>query len=174
MTHSPTPPSDTPSPQSSPTQGGGNRLRNVVVALVAVVLAISLGLGLQGQSNDMSLEALAEQAVPLDMALVSGKPTLVEFYADWCTSCRAMAGDMAELREVYGDQINFTMLNVDNDKWLPEILSYRVDGIPHFVYLNADGTELGQAIGEQPKTILADNLLMLAFYGQKSIFGHFY
>ncbi|MEM9246985.1 MAG: thioredoxin family protein, partial [Cyanobacteria bacterium P01_F01_bin.153] len=124
----------------------------------AVVLAIALGLGLQGQSRDVSLEQLAERSVPLDTALSSNKPTLVEFYADWCTSCRAMAGDMAELREAYGDRINFTMLNVDNAKWLPEILSYRVDGIPHFVYLAADGQELGQAIGEQPRLILAENL----------------
>ncbi|MGD1849328.1 MAG: thioredoxin family protein [Cyanophyceae cyanobacterium] len=135
-----------------------NRLRNVVIAVVAVVLAIALGLGLQGQSRDISLEQLAEQSVPLDGALNNNKPTLVEFYADWCTSCRAMAGDMAELRDVYGDRVNFTMLNVDNAKWLPEILSYRVDGIPHFVYLDANGQELGQASGEQPRLILAENL----------------
>ncbi|MGD1936318.1 MAG: thioredoxin family protein [Cyanophyceae cyanobacterium] len=151
-------PSDSASTTGSSASTRSNRLRNGVIAIVAVVLAIALGLGLQGQSRDISLEQLAEQSVPLDTALSSNKPTLVEFYADWCTSCRAMAGDMAELREVYGDRINFTMLNVDNAKWLPEILSYRVDGIPHFVYLDADGQELGQAIGEQPRLILAENL----------------
>jgi len=50
------------------------------------------------------------------------------------------------------------MLNVDNSKWLPEMLNYRVDGIPHFVYLGQDGKAIAQAIGEQPRTIMQSNL----------------
>ena len=69
-----------------------------------------------------------------------------------------MAGDMAALRETYGDRINFVMLNVDNNKWLPEMLHYRVDGIPHFVYLDDSSETVAVAIGEQPRSILASNL----------------
>jgi thioredoxin-like negative regulator of GroEL len=50
------------------------------------------------------------------------------------------------------------MLNVDNSKWLPEILNYRVDGIPHFVYLGQDGKAIAQTIGEQPRTVMQANL----------------
>jgi thiol-disulfide isomerase/thioredoxin len=101
---------------------------------------------------------MAESSIPLEEALSNGNPTLMEFYADWCTSCQAMAEDMAELKSNYGDRVNFVMLNVDNTKWLPEMLHYRVDGIPHFVFLDRHGDTLASTIGEQPRTIMAANL----------------
>jgi thiol-disulfide isomerase/thioredoxin len=135
-----------------------DRLKNSIIALAAVILSVALFLGLQTQTNSSSLEAQAEQATPIEVALANGKPTLTEFYANWCTSCQAMAPDIAEIKQKYGDSVNFVMLNVDNSKWLPEILRYRVDGIPHFVYLNRTGTAIAQSIGEQPKSILEANL----------------
>ena len=137
------------------------KLRNGVLALVAIALGVALYFGFQGQVSARSLEAQAQRSVPLAMALANPQPTLVEFYANWCTSCQAMARDLAELKQSYGDQVNFVMLNVDNGKWLPEVLKYRVDGIPHFVYLDTSGTAIAQSIGEQPLGILRDNLTAL-------------
>ena len=69
-----------------------------------------------------------------------------------------MAPDIAALEGQYGDKVNFVMLNVDNTKWLPEMLKYRVDGIPHFVFLGKQGESQAEAIGDQPRTIMANNL----------------
>jgi thiol-disulfide isomerase/thioredoxin len=138
------------------------RLRNLVIVLVAVILSVAIFLGLQTGTNTASLAAMAETSVPLSQALSNGKPTLMEFYADWCTACQAMAQDMADLRQSYGDRVNFVMLNVDNSKWLPEMLSYRVDGIPHFVFLDAEGETIASTVGEQPRTILTSNLEALS------------
>jgi thiol-disulfide isomerase/thioredoxin len=134
------------------------RLRNFVIVLVAIVLSTTVFLGLQSKSTSASLSSLAEDAVPLEVALTNGKPTLMEFYANWCTTCQAMAGDMSELKDDYSDRLNFVMLNVDNTKWLPEMLHYEVDGIPHFVFLSDDGQEIASTIGEQPKSIMMDNV----------------
>ncbi|BFM38723.1 Thioredoxin domain protein [Synechocystis sp. LKSZ1] len=138
-----------------------NRVRNLVLALMAVILSGAIYFGFQTQGSATSLEAQSQQAIPLEVALSNGKPTLTEFYADWCTSCQTMAKDLAVIKRKYADQVNFAMLNVDNSKWLPEVLRYRVDGIPHFVFLNEAGEAIAQAIGEQPRTILEANLAAL-------------
>lgn len=135
-----------------------NSVRNIVVAIAAVVLSVALFLGLQSETSGTSLESQVQKSTSLDVALSNSKPTLTEFYADWCTSCQAMAGDLAQIKESYGDRVNFVMLNVDNTKWLPEMLRYRVDGIPHFLFMDEQGEAMAEAIGEQPKGILEADL----------------
>ena len=136
----------------------GNFLRNLLVAITAVSLSIALFFGLQTEVSSSSLDSQVKASTPLDVALANGKPSLTEFYADWCTSCQAMAGDLAEIKQKYGQDVNFVMLNVDNTKWLPEILRYRVDGIPHFVFMDRSGEAIAETIGEQPRPILEADL----------------
>lgn len=136
----------------------GKRVRNLVIVLVAIALSVALFLGLRTESNSVSLATLDEESTPLEVALSNGKPTLMEFYAYWCTVCQAMAPDIGQMKQQYADSLNFVMLNVDNTKWLPEMLRYRVDGIPHFVFLNSKGEAIAQTIGEQPRTVMATNL----------------
>lgn len=138
-----------------------NRLRNSLIALTAIVLAAVLFLGLRGQTQTPSLATLAKASVPLEAALGNEQPTVLEFYADWCTSCQAMADDVAVLKQQYPD-VNFVMLNVDNPKWLPEISRFDVDGIPHFVFLNRSSEVLANAIGQLPRTVLAADLEALS------------
>jgi thiol-disulfide isomerase/thioredoxin len=62
-------------------------------------------------SGVASLREMAQQSVPYERALTNGKPTLVEFYADWCTSCQSLAPSISKFHEQYGSQVNFVMLN---------------------------------------------------------------
>lgn len=135
-----------------------SNLRNLILAVTAIALCLSIFLGFQTQTSAVSLEAQAAQSVPIDTAVRNGKPTLTEFYANWCTSCQAMAPKIAHIKQKFGDSVNFVMLNVDNNKWLPEVLRYRVDGIPHFVYLDRQGEAIGQTLGELPSGIMEANL----------------
>jgi len=137
-------------------------LRNALIALGAIAVGVALFASLQTEADSASLQAQAERSVPLEVATQNQKPTLVEFYANWCTSCQAMAGELDALRQTYGSRVDFVMLNVDSDKWLPEMLRYRVDGIPHFVFLDAAGEPQAQAVGEQPRPVLEANLQALA------------
>ncbi|MBD2386893.1 thioredoxin family protein [Cylindrospermum sp. FACHB-282] len=151
----------TNAPVNSPTKAEstfGQRFRNFLIAIVAISLGVSLFVGLRAETTSVSLVKLNQTSTPLEVAVSNGKPSLVEFYADWCTVCQKMAPDMAQLETQYADKLNFVMLNVDNSKWLPEMLKYRVDGIPHFVYLRKNGETIAEAIGDQPRTIMASNL----------------
>ncbi|MBW4505875.1 MAG: thioredoxin family protein [Scytonematopsis contorta HA4267-MV1] len=148
---------DTPiDSQNKPTSGV--RIRNFLIAMVAIALSAALFLGIRTQTTSVSLTQLDEQSTPLEVAVKNGKPSLMEFYANWCTVCQKMAPDIAELEKQYAGQVNFVMLNVDNTKWLPEMLDYRVDGIPHFVFLGNDGKSIAESVGDIPRNIMASNL----------------
>lgn len=136
----------------------GTRFRNFLIAIVAIALSVALILGLRTETTSATLTQLDKQSTPFEVALTNGKPSFVEFYADWCTVCQKMVPDVAQLKQQYAGKVNFVMLNVDNTKWLPEMLKYRVDGIPHFVYMNQKGEAIAEAIGDQPRTILSSNL----------------
>ena len=94
--------SDSPVNAASPasmTQTGA-KLRNGLIAIVAIVLSVALFFGVNNPSGTNTLAALAESSTPLAIAQQNGKPTLMEFYADWCTTCQAMAGDLGELKDL--------------------------------------------------------------------------
>jgi thiol-disulfide isomerase/thioredoxin len=134
------------------------RLRNLLITLVAVILSVAILVGLRTDVTSTSLPELAEESTPLEVALNNGKPSLIEFYANWCTTCQAMAPELNRIKHEYENKLNFVMLNVDNSKWLPEVLQYRVDGIPHFVFLNDQASAIAQSIGEIPPAIMEANL----------------
>jgi thiol-disulfide isomerase/thioredoxin len=44
--------------------------------------------------------------------------------------CRELLPATYETQQEFRGQVNFVALNVDNTKWAPELLEYKVKGIP--------------------------------------------
>jgi thioredoxin 1 len=82
----------------------------------------------------------------------SQKLVLVDFWAEWCAPCRMLAPTVEKLAEVYGNQVDFAKVNVDE---LPELANqYGVRSIPTLVLLR-DGNVVEQLIGARPYQELA-------------------
>ncbi|KAF5832187.1 thioredoxin domain protein, partial [Dunaliella salina] len=164
---SPSPPQPSPSPPAPPAAAPSDSSGGLIAggAAVAAVAAFALGRLL---SPGPSIAMLEQMAVPLDTALSNGKPTVMEFYANWCEVCRDLVEDEYAVEKQYGDSVNFVMLNIENSKWAPEITDYRVRGIPHFIFLDGDGEPLAAAVGRLPRQVLEGNVAALS-QGQKQL-----
>ena len=80
--------------------------------------------------STLQLKKLGNLSVDPEIAFTNGKPTYLEFYAEWCEICKEMAPEVAELKKDFDDKINFVFLNVDNPKWDKFIKQFKVNGIP--------------------------------------------
>jgi thiol-disulfide isomerase/thioredoxin len=119
----------------------------MALAAVAALLVLLL-LWLRGGLHPAApLERLARQSPDLATALANGRPTLVEFYADWCEACRTMAPAMEATEKRHRQNLDVVLLNVDNPRWQPEMERYAVNGIPQLELFDAAGQSVGRSIG---------------------------
>ncbi len=142
-------PANSPDPASLPAAGASalGRRERMLLAAVAAILALLL-LWMRGGLNPAGqLEQLARQSPQLPVALADGRPTLVEFYADWCEACRAMAPAMLRLEQQHRGSLDVVMLNVDNPRWQGELERYEVNGIPQLELFDAAGQAVGRSLG---------------------------
>ena len=108
------------------------------------------------------LEQLARRSLTPDVALSNGRPTMIEFSADWCQVCREMAPAMLKLEQSTHQQLDVVMVNVDNPRWQDLVDRYDVNGIPQLNLFNAEGDAVGRSIGlrrAEELSLLADALI---------------
>ncbi len=96
-------------------------------------------------SNHNTITVTADD---FDSVVASDTPTLVDFWADWCGPCHAVAPILEELAGEYADRLTIAKLNVDENQAIA--LDYEVMSIPTLVIFK-DGVEKKRLVGAQPK-----------------------
>lgn len=77
------------------------------------------------------------------------KPTIVDFYADWCGPCKMLAPIFEELSREYEGEINFYKVDTEAEQEISAMFGIR--SIPTIMFMQPDGKEPQVINGVLPK-----------------------
>ena len=107
-----------------------------------------------------------------DEVLNSDTPVLVDFWAEWCGPCHAIAPVLEKIAEERKDDLKLVKVNIDNEQALS--LRYGVMSIPTMI-LFKDGAPAAAAVGAhdvdlgEVARVFVERLLLLVV--QRTVVG---
>jgi len=97
-------------------------------------------------------KAVTDQSFATDVEKAAG-PVLVDFWAEWCGPCKAIAPALDEIAKEFGDKLTIAKVNIDENPETPN--RFHVRGIPTLI-LFKDGKPAATKVGALPKSQLRD------------------
>ena len=149
--------------------GEGREKATKAAALVLLVLAVGFRFGWAGapKSEHKPIAWLHDEKAAIAEATRTGKPILVDFFAEWCAACKELdvhTFSNAEVQAVVADQ--FIPLKVDATDETDEVTrltsKYGVPGLPTVLVFGCDGkaaTSPAPLVAPQAAPVKADPAL---------------
>ena len=103
------------------------------------------------ESNVMHIDGKQFQ----DEVVKSGKPVIVDFYADWCGPCQAMAPVLDQLSKEYDGKVKFVKVDTDDNQELAG--QFGIMSIPTMMFFSKGKVE-DMLVGAVPATVLKSKL----------------
>jgi thioredoxin len=95
---------------------------------------------------------------PKEWKYLGDKPCIIDFYADWCGPCKAVAPILEELAKEYDGQIYIYKINTDKEQELAGAFGIR--SIPSLLFVPMEGKPQ-MSMGTMPKTQLVEAIKSL-------------
>jgi thioredoxin len=102
--------------------------------------------------------AVTESTFDLEV-IKSDTPVIVDFWAEWCGPCHAVAPVLDKIVEERSGEVKLVKVNIDEERELAD--RYGIASIPTMI-LFKDGEPSAAAIGAQPKGAIERSLGLAA------------
>lgn len=112
-------------------------LAAVAVALLSAspLSAQETGLPIGSVAPAAAVETLTGEPADLQSVIGGGKPTVIEFWATWCSNCRELEPAMEAAQRRFGDRVRFVGVAVSvnqSDERVRRYVAEHLRGFTHF------------------------------------------
>ncbi len=151
-------------------------MKRIFLALACMTLLVAYGSNIKNENKQESImqkcdeqktycitldaDGFAKRVADLNQPewkYLGDKPAIVDFYADWCAPCRAIAPYLEEIAKEYNGELYVYKVNVDYD---PEIANaFNVRGIPTLLFIPMEGrysVKVGSTGKEELKQLVVE------------------
>ncbi|OIN94515.1 MAG: hypothetical protein AUJ20_00390 [Comamonadaceae bacterium CG1_02_60_18] len=118
--------------------------RKFALPLVLLLAAVMAALGVWLYTRSAANAVAAQPVDAVQQVLAQGKPTVVEFGANNCVSCR----EMKPILHALAQDSRIVVADVDILKERYYIGAYQIRLMPTQVFYNAQGQEMGRHLGK--------------------------